>query len=61
MACFDEDGREYDAWDSDSGDFSYATPVAVRISLELEGINGILPFETMVVLPVHRKKIANAL
>ncbi|MEW6079945.1 MAG: prepilin-type N-terminal cleavage/methylation domain-containing protein [Thermodesulfobacteriota bacterium] len=61
VACFDEEGREYDAWDSDSGDFSYATPVAVRISLELEGINGILPFETMVVLPVHRKKIAHAL
>lgn len=53
---YDQEGEEYDLWDSDAEDWRYATPKTISIKLELGG-SGSLLFETMVTLPVHREKI----
>ena len=61
VICFDEEGSEFESWDSDSGDFSYATPVAVRVRIEIDGDQAGYPFETTISLPVFRKKVPDAL
>ena len=53
---YDQKGIEYDLWDSDAEDFGYATPRAIGIKLELGNDSGSRLFETMVSLPVYRKK-----
>jgi general secretion pathway protein J len=53
---YDQEGTEYDLWDSDAEDFGYATPSAIGIKLELTGGADSLWFETMVTLPVYRMK-----
>ncbi|MFC1829810.1 type II secretion system protein J [Thermodesulfobacteriota bacterium] len=53
---YDQEGTEYDMWDSDSDEFGYATPRAIRIRLEVgDGETGRL-LETMVAIPVYREK-----
>lgn len=52
----DETKAEHEDWNSDAGEFGFATPVAIRIFLEIEGESTVHPFETTVVLPVHRMK-----
>ncbi len=54
---YDEEGSEYDTWDSDSTDVDYSTPRAIKITLEIGDDSSFLPFETMVTLPVFREKI----
>jgi general secretion pathway protein J len=53
----DQEGEEYDVWDSDDETYEYATPKAVKIKLELETGSEPLLFETMVTLPVIREPI----
>jgi general secretion pathway protein J len=53
---YDDDGTDYDLWDSDSEDFGYSTPTAIDIRLELAEGSGSLYFETMVNLSVYREK-----
>jgi len=53
---YDENGTEYDLWDSDAEEFEYSTPRAIRIKLELASESQPLLFETMVTLPVFREK-----
>lgn len=53
---YDENGTEYDLWDSDAEAFGYSTPRAIRIKLELASASEPLLFETMVTLPVFREK-----
>lgn len=54
---YDEEGSEYDIWDSDSADVDYSTPRAIKITLEIGDDSSFLHFETMVKLPVFREKI----
>ena len=53
---YDQEGREYEVWDSESDSFAYATPTAVNLKLEVLGGAGSLNMETMVLLPVVRIK-----
>jgi general secretion pathway protein J len=53
---YDQDGTEFDAWDSDSDEFGYATPKAIGVRLELANKAASCTFETMVSLPVIREK-----
>jgi general secretion pathway protein J len=53
---YDNDGTDYDLWDSDSEDFGYSTPKAIDIKLELAEGSQSLAFETMVELPLFREK-----
>ena len=53
---YDQDGTDYDLWDSDDEDFGYSTPKAIDINLELAESSNSLWFKTMVTLPVYRKK-----
>ena len=53
---YDHEGTEYDIWDSDAEDFGYATPRTIGIKLELVTGSDSQLFETMVTLPVYRKK-----
>ena len=53
---YDEDGTEYDLWDSDAESFGYATPRSIGIKLELASASQPLLFETRVTLPVFREK-----
>jgi general secretion pathway protein J len=54
---YDEEGTLYEAWDSESDEFGYATPSAVGVKLEIEDKSGTYIFETLVRLPVYRQKI----
>ncbi|MDM8515764.1 prepilin-type N-terminal cleavage/methylation domain-containing protein [Desulfobacterales bacterium HSG16] len=54
---YDDEETEYETWDSDSGDVSYSTPVAVKILLETGDENTSSMFETMVGFYSGRKKI----
>jgi len=53
---FDQEGNDYDRWDSDSEDLGHATPRAVGIVLEVGGSGRPIALETRVLLPVYRKK-----
>jgi len=54
---YDQQGSEYDRWDSDSADVDYSTPWAIKITLQIGDETNFLPFETKVKLPVFRDKI----
>jgi len=54
---YDEEGTEYDYWDSESSEFKYATPSAIKIKLEFGDDYSSLFFETMVDLPIYRMAV----
>lgn len=53
---YDQEGAEYENWDSDLEQFGNETPVAISIKLEIGNDSDFQLFETMVAIPVHRKK-----
>jgi general secretion pathway protein J len=53
---YDDEGTDYDNWDSESPDFKYATPRAVGITLEIGDDSSSQTYETQVLFPVSRKK-----
>jgi general secretion pathway protein J len=54
---YDAEGSEYEAWDSESDEYEYATPTAIEIRLEITDGSGSQFFGTLVKLPVQRSKI----
>jgi general secretion pathway protein J len=54
---FDDEGTEFEEWDSDSADYDHATPAAIGIKLEIGNESLSYTFETTVRLMVRRKKI----
>lgn len=54
---YDQEGAEYNFWDSDSEAFGYATPRAIRIKLGVGDTDTTVSIETMVTIPVYRKKM----
>ena len=54
---YDADGAEFDEWDSDSDEYEYATPAAIRIQLEIGNDTTSYEFETTVHPAARRKKI----
>ena len=54
ITYLDAAGESSDAWDSSSADYSYATPRAVRIRLELASPAGPTAYQTIVALPLWR-------
>lgn len=56
LRFYSHDGTEHDEWDSESEAFKYETPKAVEIKIELTNDLTTQSFETVVVLPVNRKK-----
>lgn len=57
LKYYDQDGDEYDFWDSESKNFGYATPKAVCIRIEAGDDQYSVLMETMVFFPVCREKI----
>jgi len=53
---YDEEGREHDNWDSDSREFKYATPAAIKITIEIGDESHSAFFGTTVTFPVFREK-----
>jgi general secretion pathway protein J len=53
----DDEGEEADTWDSDSEEYSYATPRAIRIQLQIGTAESSHFLQTMVALPQYREKI----
>ena len=53
---YDAEGNGFDHWDSDSDEFGFATPKAVKIQLELGDEEEVLNAGTMVMLPAFRSK-----
>ena len=53
---YDQEGTEYENWDSDLEQFGHETPVAISIKLEIGNDSDFQLFETMVAIPVHREK-----
>lgn len=54
---YDAEGSEYEAWDSESDEYEYATPTTIKIQLEIADSSGSQFFGTSVKLPVQRSKI----
>jgi len=54
---YDEEGAEYEVWDSESPDNKYATPRAVGVVLEIGDTNASQIYKTKIILPVYRSKI----
>ena len=52
---YDTEGTEHETWDSESQEFKYATPTAIRIRVEIGDDSGSFFFETMVNLPIVRE------
>lgn len=52
----DADGKEFDAWDSESSQSGTATPVMVAVRLEIGAGNESYGFQTTVALPLVRRK-----
>jgi len=57
LMYIDAEDSESDEWDSDSDEYGYATPAAVRIQLEVGNETTSYDFETTIRLAVHRQKI----
>ena len=53
----DEEGIDYDYWDSESDEFDYATPTAINFLIELFQNGATSVFETRVSLPVMRESL----
>lgn len=60
LTFFDEEHEEYDEWNSETEDFSYATPSAIGIHLEFGEKAHPISFETMVKPEAIRKKYEKA-
>lgn len=54
---FDDEGAEFEEWNSDSDEYGHATPTAIGIQLEIGNESLSYTFETTVRLAVRRKKI----
>lgn len=54
---YDADGDEYDEWDSESDEYEYATPAAIRIQLEIGNDTRSYEFETTVHPAARRENI----
>jgi general secretion pathway protein J len=53
---YDNEGKEYEDWDSDSVDTGYATPDAVKITLKIGDPPDELILQTLVTIPVRRER-----
>jgi general secretion pathway protein J len=53
---YDSEGSEFEAWNSDSDEYGYATPAAIRIQLEIGDESVFYNFETTVRFAVNREK-----
>ncbi|MEE8399369.1 MAG: prepilin-type N-terminal cleavage/methylation domain-containing protein [Desulfobacterales bacterium] len=54
---FDEEGTEYDVWDSESSDTEYATPRIIGISIGVGDAAAPKLYQTKIMLPLYRGKI----
>jgi len=54
---YDSEGSEFEEWNSDSEEYSYATPAAIGIQLEIGDESVSYNFETTVRFAVNREKI----
>jgi general secretion pathway protein J len=54
---YDAAGEEFEAWNSESDDFDFATPAAIGIQLEIGNESESYVFETTVRLAVQRQKL----
>ncbi len=58
LVYYDDEGQEYEEWDSESDDFEYSTPKSIGIKLKLGDQQNSVNFETRVSLPIFRPKKA---
>jgi general secretion pathway protein J len=56
IAYFDEDVEETEEWDSESGEFDYATPRSVRVDLQIGEEETPTLFSTRIYIPAYREK-----
>jgi general secretion pathway protein J len=56
LIYYDDEGREFEDWDSESDDYEYSTPRSIRIKLALGQDPNLVTFETAVTLPLYRPK-----
>jgi len=57
IAYYNVDGQEFEYWDSESKNFNNASPVSIRISLEIGDESNSHFFQTMIALPTNRKPL----
>lgn len=58
IVYFDEEGTEYETWNSESVEFRYATPRAAKITLAIGDADSVaFTLETVVEFPVYREQI----
>lgn len=54
---YDEEGTEYDLWDSESSDMDYATPRVIGIAIGVGDEVSSKVYQTRIMLPVYRGRI----
>lgn len=60
VTFFNEDGEEYEEWDSDSSEFEYATPNSVQVNLSIGDEASPLVFSTRILIPAYREKLESS-
>ncbi len=56
---YDQEGTEYDFWDSEDEEYGFSTPVGIGIELEIGRENASFNFKTSVTMPVFRAEVEN--
>jgi len=56
LVYFDQEGNEFETWDSESDNYKFATPNTVAINLKINNGQETFTFYTNVLLPVFREK-----
>jgi len=56
IVYFDQEGKEHETWNSDSDEFSHATPKAIGIKLAIGGEPSTFHTGTTVLIPAYREK-----
>lgn len=58
LIYYDESGGEFEYWDSDSDEFGFATPNAIKMMMNIGKPPDDIHLETMMTIPVKREKKA---
>jgi general secretion pathway protein J len=59
VTYYDNEGEEYEEWDSESSEYDYATPRFVQIDLQIGEKDAPMAFHTRINIPVYREKPAS--
>jgi general secretion pathway protein J len=60
ITFYDEDGEEYEEWDSESSEYEYASPNSVQVHLSIGDEASPMVFSTRILIPAYREKLESS-